>query len=378
LHIRDYDDEVFVRLGAITRKNGVIYAQIVGTVGLKELQNKSERQGIGLVQKLARIAFNSNGWQRPSGDARNYEAPGTYNHEHGFGHEEWLFRSEWLIDGWRYSFIQGVNKSERILVAAQQAFDLTLFTIEPDGRRRYVAKIKEVECLGGDRAEEAVKVFKEAGWLEQMVKEIREVKGDAPALGNSPEAKHILNIRFRLENVILCKPNDFADENDPIFGLTRYQLYNFDDIEHETVSTAVRRRKGTDSPTGGKKVFRQATAAAEYTPEHAIMQKQLLAELKNEFPGARIIAEEDYVDVRVQLKNELLLFEIKSDLEPRAVIRQALGQILEYAFYPHRTQTLPVRLIIVGRRNLSPDEENYLELLRSKFLLPLEYRVVAI
>jgi hypothetical protein len=264
------------------------------------------------------------------------------------------------------------------LVAAQEAFDLTLFTIEPDGRRRYVARIKEVECLGEYRAEEAVKIFKKAGWFDQMVQEIREVDGEADALGNSPEAKHILNVRFRLENVTFCKPDDYADENDPIRGLTRYQLYNLDEIERETSPDALRGRKGTQSAPSGKTVSRRATAATEYTPEHALMQKQLMRELKEEFPGAEICAEQNYVDVSVKLKSELLLFEIKSDLEPRAVIRQALGQILEYAYHPQRCQKLPVRLVIVGRRQLSSDEKSYITLLCDKFRLPLEYRVVLI
>ena len=173
-------------------------------------------------QKLTRICYNSRDWQRPSGDAKELEGPKSYVHQHGFGHEEWLFRSEWNIGGWRYAFLQGVNDSRRSLLAENRPFDLTLFTIEA------------------------------------------------------------------------------------------------------------------------------------------------------------IIAEEDYIDVSVRTGTELLLFEIKSDLEPRVVIRQALGQILEYAFHPLRAKTLPVRLIIVGRCKLSCNEQIYIDLLCQKFSLPLEYRVVPI
>jgi hypothetical protein len=57
--------------------------------------------------KITRIAYNSSGWIRPTGDAKKDEAAGSYNSDYGFGHEEWLFRSEWQIDGGRYAFLQG-------------------------------------------------------------------------------------------------------------------------------------------------------------------------------------------------------------------------------------------------------------------------------
>ncbi len=77
-----------------------------------------------------------------------------------------------------------------------------------------------------------------------------------------------------------------------------------------------------------------------------------MRELKAEYPKANIRREEDFVDVSVRTDSELLLFEIKSDQEPRAVVRRALGQILEYAFHPTRRHSLPVNLIIVGQNAL--------------------------
>jgi hypothetical protein len=90
------------------------------------------------IQKIARISYNSENWYKPTGDAQKYEV-GTYNQKFGFGHEDWLFRSEWLIDGWRYAFIQGVNKSRSKLLKEGRSFNLILFTILPEGGRRYVA-----------------------------------------------------------------------------------------------------------------------------------------------------------------------------------------------------------------------------------------------
>jgi hypothetical protein len=80
----------------------------------------------------------------------------------------------------------------------------------------------------------------------------------------------------------------------------------------------------------------------------------------------------------VRTADELVLFEIKSDLDPKSVIRQALGQILEYAYHPSRDHNLPVRLVIVGRKSLSARDGKYLDVLKRDFKLPIEYRAVSI
>jgi hypothetical protein len=107
-----------------------------------------------------------------------------------------------------------------------------------------------------------------------------------------------------------------------------------------------------------------------------MMQKALLSELKGEFPDAQILCEAAFVDVRVETVRELIYFEIKTDLDPRTVIRQAIGQILEYAYHPARTGRPPDSLVIVGRTELGAEDAAYLQCLCKRFRLPLSYRVV--
>jgi hypothetical protein len=330
------------------------------------------------MQRITRISYNSSNWQRPTGEARKYEVAGTYNHEHGFGHEDWLFRSEWLIDGWRYAFLQGVNKSHTKLVKEGQPVELTLFTIEPDKKRRYVARIHALECLSDEQAEDALKEFRRQGWLASMQKEIRAVGGDPSVLGATKWAKHELNVRFRLENVTFFRARTFASADDPVQKLMRYMLYDEANIGRSAESRATRRNAGSSELPAGKSFKRRAVPAVECTPEHARMQGKLMLELQAEYPRALVVREQDFIDVSVRTDAELLLFEIKSDLEPRTVIRQALGQILEYAFHPSRYHSRPVRLVIVGRRALSSEDKAYLNRLQKDFSLPLEYRVVSI
>ena len=331
------------------------------------------------MHKIARICFNALGWERPSGHARGLEAEGTYNQRYGFGHEEWLFRSEWLIDGWRYSFIQGVNKSRDGLVKAGLPFDVTLFTIEPDKRRRLVARVLEVECLDDKEAKDAIETYREFGWYGQMVDEIRAVGGDVQAFGSAEWAPDVLNVRFQIGKVKPFARNQFLPRENPIFGMTRYQLY---DAPVELAEAGVAEATGTSTGLTDLPnlitIQRVAIGPRSYTPEHRRMQAKLMEELRVENPGAFVQREDEFVDVTMRTNSELVLFEIKSDLEPRTVIRQALGQILEYAFHPDRRHPLKLKLVIVGRRPLPAAEREYLERLQTQFSLPLNYRVVAI
>lgn len=330
------------------------------------------------MSKITRIAHNSSGWIRPTGDAKKDEATGSYNSDYGFGHEEWLFRSEWQIDGWRYAFLQGVNKSRARLIREPQAFDVTLYTIEPDKRRRYVADIYGVECLDSTQAADAVKAFKDMGWYDTMRQEIRAVGGKEAMLGNSPQASDIINVRFRADRVVFFPPGTYATPDDPINRITRYLLSEKSTVFRERPErVAGRGRSGKDQADDFFCFERKSVAPVICTPEHRRMQAILLEQLRREVPGGRILCEEDYVDVLLETDDRLTLFEIKTDLTPQYAIRQAIGQLLEYGYRRPRGPK-PLQLVIVGRSALSRDDEGYLARLRETFSLPLKYREVSL
>lgn len=329
------------------------------------------------MSKITRIAYNSSGWQRPTGDARKGEAAGTYNSDNGFGHEDWLFRSEWQIDGWRYAFLQGVNKSREKLIREAKAFDVTLYTIEPDKRRRYVADILGLECLDSQQAKDAVRAFKDLGWYDAMRREIRAIGGNEAMLGNSPQASDILNVRFRVDEVVPFPPGTYADADDPITRIPRYVLSDKTTIFRERADRGDAHRRGRDEADTFQTYLRKAAAPALCTPEHRRMQAMLLELLRKEVPGARIVCEEDFVDVTLETSDRRTLFEIKTDLLPRQAIRQALGQLLEYA-YRREQDSKELDLVIVGRTKAGPEDSAYLDRLRSDFGLPISYRALAL
>jgi hypothetical protein len=99
-------------------------------------------------------------------------------------------------------------------------------------------------------------------------------------------------------------------------------------------------------------------------------------QLELEYPKAEIVFEQDFVDVSVRTGTETIFFEVKSDLNTRKVLRLALGQLLEYAYYWDSPSDENIRLVAVGRTELNAEDARYLSYLSDKFKLPFGYRQV--
>jgi hypothetical protein len=78
------------------------------------------------------------------------------------------------------------------------------------------------------------------------------------------------------------------------------------------------------------------------------------------------------VDAVVRRGGKYCFYEIKPSIPPRACIREALSQLLEYSFWPGAQEA--ERLIIVGERPLDLDSSKYLIRLQKQFSLPIAYQ----
>lgn len=336
------------------------------------------------MEYLARICFNSQGWRRPTGEARLLElaSPPSFSRMFGYGHEEWLFRFDWLIDGWQYGFLQGVNNSRSTVAGMEEAVDVTLYTCEPSSQRRYVAKILDVECLTYSQSKAIHAQFVANGWLADMQADIVAVNGDVSTLGDPNWVSGMINVRFRQENVRWYPANTYAEDGEYVRTLRRYQFNEIKNLAQAPLVDRIRmNRNGRPDAPNQNPFFRSGSAGKICTPEHGLIQAKLLEELKAEYSSADISCEKDFVDITVETPSERILFEIKSDVVPRTVLRLAVGQLLEYGFYyssqdedSHRV----TRLVAVGRKAMSHEDQAYLKCLQQKFNLPLEYRVVVI
>jgi hypothetical protein len=320
---------------------------------------------------LSRICFNQSGWTRPDGSAVGMEIDTFYAH-HGHGHEEWLFRSEWQIDGWQYGFLQGVNNSRTRVQGSEEQNDVTLFTLTPEGRR-YVAVIRDLECLSFEQSDAVFAEFEERGWISQMQQEVEDAGGENAGIASY----EWLNVRFRLAQVEWFPPQSFAEASDYIHNLKRYQMNTaLTGVAVPKPARQTYKRKPSVGELSTQSYHRRGSAGRECTPEHKMMQNLLACQLRKEFPQSKIFVEYNFVDVMLENDDERVLYEIKSDLSARTVMRLAMGQLLEYAFRAPIDDTRGLRLVMVGRVALDEVDRAFLNYLRTRFELPLEYRVL--
>jgi hypothetical protein len=97
--------------------------------------------------------------------------------------------------------------------------------------------------------------------------------------------------------------------------------------------------------------------------------------------GAQNVSIENFccrnrIDAVVKYNSEYFFYEIKIANTARSCIRQAIGQLLEYAYWPGEKKAS--RIIIVGEHPLREDGNKYLEFLNTEFSIPIKYLQVVI
>lgn len=114
--------------------------------------------------------------------------------------------------------------------------------------------------------------------------------------------------------------------------------------------------------------------------KHNILQSALCRHLTSEY-GADNVGDEQFtafgtkIDVVVRRSDtEFWYYEIKTALSPRACLREALGQVMEYAYWPGAREAQ--RLVICGESLLDGDGEAYLRRLKQRFGLPIDYQQI--
>lgn len=124
-------------------------------------------------------------------------------------------------------------------------------------------------------------------------------------------------------------------------------------------------------------VTRSASSKSTVNRLHNDIQNRLYAYLKKQLGSRNVGTELDAgsgtaVDVVTRHRGKTTFYEIKTAPSVRACIRQALPQLLEYAFWPEEERA--DELVIVSHLAPTAAAGRYVKHLRQKFNLPLSYR----
>lgn len=333
-------------------------------VGRKDAaQQDSERN----PKYNCRICWNTEGWTFPTGEAAQSET-GTYVSSNGFGHEEWLFNFEWIINGWKYGRLQPVARSLEKL--ADESIDLCLYTLSPRDGAMTVGSIDGVRVLDEEEAEFALSEFRNRGWLDDMATDLKEIDVN-PSIIRDSKVLDIFNVAFDPQKVKLLDPVRVLQAGDPLYpSVNRYVLTSIASDRPEAELQGDKMRRGSSEPNKtATSSRRKSTAPIQVQLRHTRLQNQLFEFLRAR--GDEVMYEEDHVDLKIKRSDADILLELKTASSARLCIREGLGQILEYAYWGEDLGAST--LAIAGRVHPSPADIEYLKFLRGHYGLPLQY-----
>jgi len=329
---------------------------------------------------LTRLVWNSDGWQSPSGNAISSSASEYYG-RFGFGHEEWNFRFEHAINGFVYGMMMGRPKE----MPDKKPFPIHFWASQGDEIVLVGAYLK-AEHVGEDELERTFATHRNNGILRERVNEVlavvekREKFGNTQQFGSiSPFQKRKL-IGAELEHlearywvkcpidkaVLFPQPKPAGEYLERIMkrrsGWGRYTMPLYlavyptslnGEVEHKETAEGARGIAGPSSTQSEPADNAETSGTADPYDEseisylmkaRGVRYRRREFQLVNEFRDW--LLEEYSVDTRKESKRIDTEFDYNDKsfaVEAKysegiltIPIRYALGQILEYNFYPGR------------------------------------------
>ncbi len=343
--------------------------------GEKVIRLRQQQIHLGKTRKITRIVWNTESWRRPSGPLGKSLSSTAYEFMNGFGNEEWIFDRTKIIEGYHYGFLQSLNlKSDR---HAGKIYVVTLYAINNDKKRYVIGTIDNLECISAKVSARIHSVYKQNGWIGEMANDLQNVGVNPKPLFKTPP-ETFFNMRFRFSDLSLNEELQEIADGDGNITTVRFKLlplktslqYKLIDIDGNSRIDEDDSDEGNRKKTDTRKKAYQVNC--EFDPYHDKMQNALFDRLKNATEYEVVKIEKTRVDIKARtLKGEWHYFEIKTD-SPKLSIRKALGQVMEYAYYPAKLRAS--KLIIIGDTEPSQEIIQYLQFIRKQFTIPVFYR----
>lgn len=312
---------------------------------------------------VTRLTWNRLGWRQPSGPGKGEK--GTYVAKSGFGHEEWLNRSEWVFGGWRYAFLQGVDRQRKRLVG--KTLNIRLYTINPMKVRLYVGKLNSAEVIDDEKAMQALAFFRKSGFLAKMKQEVSEAGGKPTSFTS------VANIRFRTDSLRMYQRPVPAMPGDRILRFNRYAIIRADSTLLKQWGKRTKRAPWEEPPSTDSTIYRRAARLVKMARTEAKMEVEIKKTLEKQYGEKTVEAQRNFRDIILTAPNRRVLIEIKASQDARQAIRDAFGQLLDYAHFETELQK-EYELFIVGRGIPTSETQSYLDRLRNRFGLKINYR----
>lgn len=321
------------------------------------------------MEKIARICWNTHEWKRPSGSEGKSRVNSSYEKNVGFGHEEWLLDDTRVMpDGYHYGFLQPMNVASGKHIG--KVYDIHIFAISPNKQKVYIGCLHNVVGVEPGESQKVYQYYKECGWLKEMKDDV--IFAGGTVTGFTP--RWMFNVKFKFNeaeinysNPPIIKPDTLGHRYNLMDKKGDFEFLMDEEGNIQTLDTSI---------------IVRTTHSGEILidPLHKKMQNAIAKLLKDEYhhlyleKGDTSLTSGQRVDIKGKYKktDEWHYFEIKTSSAKQS-IREALGQILEYSHYDHKT-TRATQLFIIGPEK--PDEKDvaYIRKLREMYNLPIWFR----
>ena len=190
-------------------------------------------------------------------------------------------------------------------------------------------------------------------------------------------------VRLGFEKVFGAEPDEFKDwlraGAQPASAGSTMSTKDEEFFEEETEGSSPKdfEFKAGHQDRDVEPVSRSATPKSKANRLHNDIQNKLYTYLKGQVGAKHVGTEIDTgsgtsIDAATQFGGQTTFYEIKTSASVRSSIRQAIPQLLEYAFWPSERRAH--ELVIVSHLPITNAAKQYIEFLRNEFNLPLSYK----
>lgn len=362
-------------------ENGRGPAKIKGFVPL--LTNREQRK-VGKVwfadsipneEKVARVCWNTENWQKPSGLSGKTNNKEAYESINGYGHEEWLLDTTKLINGFHYAYIQAIGSHRDTYIG--KTFNISFYSINNKTKQRWwIGQIKNIQIIDEDESKEVYEFYKKEGWYEEMVRQLEQVNANVDAFKKFTTPSSFAVLKYRIEDLnLLDEPLEFSAKDSAILA-DYYNLKNYVHLPKLFELGAFKFIKGHNAKKG-KCVSTYEAHKRQIDLVHNQLQEALYQNLIEIYGKTNVGTENQTgkgtrIDAVVRHKENYSFYEIKTSPSVRQCIRDALGQLLEYAHFENDVQIK--EFIIVSPYKITKECLSYLSSIRKKYSLPIIYQ----
>jgi len=317
---------------------------------------------------MQRICWNTKEWQKPSNSSKE----NAYPRESGFGVEEWNFQLDDSWNGFIFPYMYSIP-SEKKLKEHNGKFDVGFFTRHDNTKQwLFIGIHRNVQLIESDEYPKIRKHFKNTGIFERRANEISSVANGFSKKSALEEIKNgfsslpesmfklkspIENIKLLPQPILIEKPSNH-----------RFKTFSYVDEFPVNLKKLYPQKRSTLTEDG---YYRESPEKLKIIiPKHNQLSNSFCAWLQTK--NIEATQEQNYVDVLFNHDVKSYIAELKivyGGVGITKSIREALGQLLEYNYYPNRTCNQQWMIILDQKPTVN--DLSYIDNLIKNLELPL-------